>query len=372
MTGTSLDGLDAALTRITGTGLAMTAEFVGMVNAPLPDGLRSMLRSLAAGEPHPPIEIMRAARHLGAVHAEAVAELLSVHPEAEPDYVVAHGQTVWHAPADRLSWQLFDPWPIVRVLGLPVCYDLRQADLIAGGEGAPITPIADWVMYRHHADAVMNLGGIANATWLHEEIAKVKGEDIFPCNILLDGLYRAWFDGDYDRDGVNASNGEVDIEVVGMISEAVSTRIQTSRSLGREYFDDLWIQELADSVRRKVSPEGGLISAIGMISACGMGLVKDKGCKRVVLAGGGAKNHTLTDGLASFATEIELCYSDDVGIPGNAREAMGFAVLGALSTDGIAVSLPQVTGANEPGAAGVWAYPDGPPGGAAGLGPAWI
>ncbi|MEM6856093.1 MAG: anhydro-N-acetylmuramic acid kinase, partial [Planctomycetota bacterium] len=162
MTGTSLDALDAVLTRIVGTGLDMTAEFVGMHSVDLPDDLRATLLSMANGEAHPPLEYLRTARYIGVFHAQAVADLIQKFPDEHVDFIVPHGQTIWHAPDDAISWQLFDPWPIVHSLKLPVCYDLRQADLVAGGEGAPITPLADWVMYRHDADVVINLGGVAN------------------------------------------------------------------------------------------------------------------------------------------------------------------------------------------------------------------
>ena len=249
MTGTSLDGLDAALVKIEGTGLDMRAMFEGMVSKPLA-GLAPDLKHLAEGNPAKPIDYLRAARSLGELHADAVDELLAnkapgsaggsvtphtphqhtspparkrhesdtrsarrenatnddgsderrptTDPPAEPgafkiDFVVAHGQTIWHAPRDdvgRLSWQLFDPWPIVHRLNVPVCYDLRQADLIAGGEGAPITPIADWVMYRSDTRdrTIANLGGVCNVTYLFggREVSSICASDVGLCNLLID------------------------------------------------------------------------------------------------------------------------------------------------------------------------------------------
>src|SRR5262249_15695302 len=155
------DGLDVVLTAITGRGLDMRAQFIGMVSRPLGE-LREELRHFASGGAAEPIRFMRAARRLGELHADAVAALCAQEGCKDLDFVVAHAQTIWHAPDDPVtrgsggggggveagvSWQLFDPWPIVRRLQVPVCYDLRQADLIAGGQGAPITPISDWVMY---------------------------------------------------------------------------------------------------------------------------------------------------------------------------------------------------------------------------------
>ncbi|MEM1108732.1 MAG: anhydro-N-acetylmuramic acid kinase [Planctomycetota bacterium] len=391
MSGTSLDGLDAALTKITGTGLDMTAEFVGMVNAPLPAPLRTTLMSMANGEPHPPIEYMRAARYLGVVHAEAVAELLAKHGDnLKPDFVVAHGQTIWHAPADRLSWQLFDPWPIVRTLNLPVCYDLRQADLVAGGEGAPITPIADWVMYREKADVVLNLGGIANVTRLVKKSSEptgwhVRGFDIGPCNLLLDFFCRQLTGQRFDRDGVKAGEGtlhcvETKEDKTGSMYldfiSKITPMTDVGESFGREDFSDEMLSRLLEPFRETYSPQDILRNAVEAVSQlCGAVCCSGKRGD-IALAGGGARNKTLISAITSYVKGYEVydhssdtytpyagrvILSDDLGIPCEAREAMGFAVLGALSADGVPITLPQVTGAESPGVAGVWVYPDGPP-----------
>ncbi len=145
-TGTSLDGLDVVLAEVRGTGLAISARTVAGAHRELGE-LGGVLRRLASGGPAPPIEYLRAARRLGELHAEAVGGLCRGANVPRPDLVAAHGQTIWHASREVLSWQLFDPWPLVTKLRSPVVYDLRQADLNVGGRGAPITPLADWVLY---------------------------------------------------------------------------------------------------------------------------------------------------------------------------------------------------------------------------------
>ncbi len=294
MTGTSLDGLDCALTRITGCGLGMAAQFLGLVSRPFNDQFRATLRRLAEGHAAPPIDYLRAARTLGVLHADAVAQLISecghtiepsrrvpaadtprgrggsdtqrpMHtkaPGAVPgagagaiDFIVAHGQTIWHAPQDTLSWQLFDPWPLVKHIGVPVCYDLRQADLIAGGQGAPITPIADWVMYRHHADAVVNLGGIANMTALATDPASITASDLCPCNLLLDGVVtRLYPEHHYDPDGRIARSGKV-IEVLKMavVTDVVGA-IGDARTLGREQLPEAMLDHWVGTARQYQEP----------------------------------------------------------------------------------------------------------------------
>lgn len=371
MTGTSLDGLDAVLTRIDGSGTAMTATYVGMVSRPLGE-LAEVLRSLTSGKAQPPIDYMRAARRLGELHAEAVADLLTSH-DAELDFVVAHGQTIWHAPRDEaggLSWQLFDPWPLVRRLGLPVCYDLRQADLIAGGQGAPLTPLSDWVMYRDPAmdpaqtTLVANLGGICNLTRLLNGHAPdfMDGWDAFPCNLLIDGVVRSLLgDRDYDRNGEIAATGRFTDQLHRPVSQTICSMTASAEpvSMGREQFSPSWCEQLLRDHAADLSPEDAIASAVEVVARCFASEQSDYRDDRLVLAGGGARNPVLVDRIrkhvAPFGAEVLL--SDDLGIPCEAREGMAFAVLGALAQDGVPITLPQVTGSTRPGRAGAWVYP---------------
>jgi len=379
MTGTSLDGLDVALVKIIGTGLAMKAELLGHHARSMPEDLRATLTSLASGQANEPIVYLRAARALGELHADGIEHLLAgglvpslaspLAPTSHPstlDFITAHGQTIWHAPRDprkndttRMepkSWQLFDPWPIVKRLKRPVCYDLRQADLIAGGQGAPLTPIADWVMYRDHADVVANLGGVLNITQLRAGLSQIAGGDLYPCNLLLDGLCKRYFDKPYDEEGALAKRGRLLPAHVDVLYQAVQDAIQGHQSLGREQFSPQWFDRLTASIGETNSPEDVIHTAARLIATQLGGTFREAGQpkERLVIAGGGVKNHTLVK-LIQEQSYYEVQRSDDLGIPCEAREAMGFAVLGALSQDGVPISLPQVTGATDPGVAGVWA-----------------
>ena len=390
MTGTSLDGLDVALVKIIGSGMDMRAELLGHHAMSLPDDLRSALMSLTSGAAHEPIVYMRASRVLGELHADGLEQLLAScslslegegrgegealsnqdanekHNPSKLDFITAHGQTIWHAPNDESnlpgagagpkSWQLFDPWPIVKRLGVPVCYDLRQADLIAGGQGAPLTPITDWVMYRQHADVVANLGGVLNTTNLDDDPSLITGGDIYPCNLLLDGLCKWYFDQPYDDDGSHAMRGRTTPVLVHAIDEAVRTACAGRQSLGREQFSPGWQDRLVQTIGETDCPEDVIHTAARLIATQLGGTFREAGQpkERLVIAGGGVKNRTLVN-LIEEQSYYEVSRSDDLGIPCEAREAMAFAVLGALSQDAVPISLPQVTGATNPGVAGVWA-----------------
>lgn len=369
MTGTSLDGLDVALVKIIGTGLEMKAELIAHDAKPFQEELRKMLMSLASGEANTPLVYMRAARALGEMHADALEKLVAQASESKVDFVAAHGQTIWHAPRDSKedigggpkSWQLFDPWPIVRRLKAPVCYDLRQADLIAGGEGAPLTPIADWVMYRSDdpVRVVLNLGGIANGTMLYDKPERTEGQDICGCNLVIDRIVQRMFpDKRYDKDGELSREWHRSGWDDELLKEPYMYHPERHVSLGRESITDDWFDRVASQCVIDDSDDYGAVgAAVDAVARSICAWLKVQMPYRVVVAGGGAKNKTLLTKLRHYSGlgTKHMLLSDDLGIPCEVREAMGFAVLGALSQDGVPVSLPQVTGATDPGVAGVWA-----------------
>lgn len=363
MTGTSLDGLDVVLTHVTGSGLDMRVQLIAMVSRPL-DDLRDSLLHLASGGAGTPIDYMRAARGLGELHADAVAELCDQHLPggASLGFVAAHGQTIRHAPREHMSWQLFDPWPIVRRMKVPVCYDLRQADLIANGEGAPITPIADWVLFRERANLIVNLGGICNVTYWKNPATNprnIEGVDLCPCNLLIDGLVRRLFSPrTIDNNGEISAQGKFSERIFRLFKAAAPIQGPGEPSLGREQYDDRWfdmiIEQAGSSCARHDLLRGAVEFVIAAVDECSKSFTADA----VVLAGGGARNLTLVEGIRSRNLETEkVQLSDGVGIPCEAREAVCFAVLGALSQDGVTITLPQVTCSEKPGIAGAWAYP---------------
>eukprot|EP00033_Pygsuia_biforma_P003997 GCRY01004377.1.p1 GENE.GCRY01004377.1~~GCRY01004377.1.p1 ORF type:complete len:414 (-),score=89.91 GCRY01004377.1:29-1270(-) len=382
MSGTSLDGIDAVLAKIVGRDLNLTAEFVCLHSIDIPTELKAILNKLAEGNAEAPLCFMKASRHLGELHAQLISELIEQNGLTVLDisFAVVHGQTIWHAPQDHLSYQLFDPQPIVRRLGIPVVYDLRQADLAAGGQGAPITPLADYILYKNpnpqtasnngrSADTrvIVNLGGICNITVLSLEknnaLPTVRGADVSPCNLLLDPAYqllRPQCEGEapqndaFDMNGAFASQGRCVEEEVLATATAVQQHVffRSDRSTGREDFDRAWAQGIVRATQGSAEQKlRTCVEAIAHIIASKL----PKGPADVILAGGGVRNRTLTWALQTRCPDKIIYTSEDFGIPSSAREALGFCVLGALSADGVPITLPAVTGSEGPGVAGVWA-----------------
>jgi 1,6-anhydro-N-acetylmuramate kinase len=358
MTGTSIDGLDAALVRVRGRGLSMVPEFVRGVSRPLGD-LAPRLRALTEGTPMTAGAVAGLAREFAVAHASALRELLEG-AGVRPAFVAVHGQTVYHAPP--LSWQLFNAPVLAREVGLPVVTDLRGADLAAGGQGAPITPLADWVWLAAPgrrtggACAVINLGGFCNVTVLppkderpERELARIEGRDVCACNHLLDQIARRLLRVDYDKDGRAALAGMVHDAALEDLGGVLAAQGRSRRSLGTG--DELgeWISRW----RAQVAPGDLAATACEGLGRAIAGAVVGAG--EIYVGGGGARNRALVRAIGAWSS-AGVRPIDEAGLPPEFREAAEMAVLGALCADGVPITLPAVTGVK--GAAplaGVWA-----------------
>ncbi len=343
MTGTSLDGLDAALVRIEGAGLEMRGHPLRFHSRPLGD-LAPPLRALASGEPFTAGAIADLALRLGEAHADAVRALVAESP-APIDLVCAHGQTVFHAPPR--SWQLLNPWPIARAAGCRVICDLRGADLAAGGQGAPITPIADWILFREEARsvAVVNLGGFCNVTILpaaapgalaSDSLSRIRALDVCACNQLLDAVARRAFDQPFDRDGARAFRGAVRRQASEELTAVLAQQSRSDRSLGSGDEAAHWIEAWI----ARISPDDLAATAANAIAA--IISLAIEGAESILIAGGGAHNRALVRFLEQAAGR-PLATTETRGIPVSHRESVCFAALGALCADGIPITLPQTT-----------------------------
>ena len=359
MTGTSIDGIDLALVRIEGHGLTMRARPVAFRAAAL-GALGPRLRAAAEQEPLACGELAALARAFGELHAGEAKALVDAAGAGFPALAAVHGQTVFHRPP--VGWQLLDPHPIARVLGCTVVFDLRSADLAAGGQGAPLTPLADWVLYRGpEPTAVVNLGGFANLTALPGasdadeagQVAAIRGGDLCPCNQVLDRAARVVLGREFDADGAVACSGVRDEDAFRTLCARLS-HAGGGRSLGTGDEGDAWIGEHAG---RMPAPDLLATAAEAVGWAVGTAVARS-GARRAVLAGGGVRNERLVRAVAA-ASGCPVVASDATGIPAGMREASAWAVLGALAQDDVEIALPQVTGRRGEAATrpGTWIHP---------------
>ncbi len=360
MTGTSMDGLDAALVRVQGRGLEMRAEFVRGISRGLGElGIR--LRRLADQEPMAAGEIACLMRDFALLHAEAIHGLIRGEPS--PALVSVHGQTVFHAPP--VSWQMFNPSVLAHAVGAPVVSDLRAADLAAGGQGAPITPLADWILFRcEQPTAVVNLGGFCNATLLPgavpgatadamtRAIDSISGFDVCACNHVLDRIARQCLGLAYDAGGASALSGTVDQLSRDELAAALGLQARSGRSLGTGDETGRWIE----TWRTKLSGNDMAATACAAIGHTIADRLRD--VSTILAAGGGAYNVALL-GAIREGSGAELKTTCQHGVPIEFREAAEMAVLGALCADRVPITLPRVTGVNHgrnpAPIAGVWA-----------------
>jgi 1,6-anhydro-N-acetylmuramate kinase len=334
MTGTSIDALDAALVQIDGRGLALRARVLRCATQPLGE-LTEPLRRFAQQQPLTAGQIADLSLRFAQKHVATLRALLG--PE-RADLVVVHGQTVFHAPP--LSWQLMNPAPIAAALETPVMFDLRAADLAACGQGAPITPLADYVLFRDRREtrAVVNLGGFANFTLLPAGAthAETRGGDICACNQLLDALARELLAQPFDRDGRAAQAGAVHAAARDALRALLARQATAGRALGTGDEILAWL----DAQRGAAAPHDLLCSACDALGAVIARAVA--AADRVLIAGGGARNAALCAALSRHAGK-PVQPTDFAGVPQEYREAAAMAVLGALCQDGVPITLPGVT-----------------------------
>lgn len=355
MTGTSIDAIDCALVRIAGRGLELKASLVRGATQSL-GALRAPLRAIAEQKPVTAGEITKLAMEFGVLHADAIGRLLGTE---RADLVCVHGQTIFHSPP--ASWQLMNPWPIVQAIRAPVVFDLRGADLAAGGQGAPITPIADRILLAARSEleggcCVVNLGGFANATVLADVAnagGSVRGFDICVCNQLLDRIARETMAREFDADGAEALKGKSDTSASVQLAASISESGTRNRSLGTGDESFSW---LADH-RGRLSAQDIAATACDAIAS----VIAERCCGTgpMLLAGGGSRNGALVAALRRHAGRNDtpsVHLSDEFGLSSEYREAMEFAVLGALCQDRVPITLPGVTGVSAPAPiSGAWA-----------------
>ncbi len=336
MSGTSLDGIDAAFVetdgeRLFATGAALTVPY----EAPLRERLRALLGGAAVGAVTP-VEV-----ELTHAHAAAVARLMATlgATAADIDLVGFHGHTIDHSPADRRTWQIGDGALLSRLTGVPVVADFRSADVAAGGEGAPLAPLYHAALTRDLARplAVLNLGGVGNVTWIGDDDAAIVAFDTGPGNALLDDWVRRHTGALYDRDGALARSGAVRQDVVDRLLGHVFFARRPPKSLDRNDFAALPLDGLS------VGDGAATLVACTVATVAAAAAHFPAPPQRWIVTGGGRRNPTIMAGLRA-ALGVPVVATEDVGWDGDALEAQAFAFLAVRARRGLPLSLPGTTG----------------------------
>ncbi|HLK14385.1 MAG TPA: anhydro-N-acetylmuramic acid kinase [Fimbriimonadaceae bacterium] len=353
MSGTSMDAIDVAICEIKGAGPGARVHLRSFRSFDYSPELASRLRNLES--------TVRELAEVNILVAEEFAlAVAAASEELGLDLVGSHGQTVYHYSsmpgALKATLQVGDGDVIAERLAIPVVSDFRMGDIAAGGEGAPLTPYADFVLFGARPGlAVLNLGGIANLTILDRELSDVTGYDTGPANAPLDWIARAEFGIAFDRDGEIARSGEPRPGLVEELVRADAFVAQTPpKSTGSEVYGALFVERL-----REHSGASGadLLRLATEFVVASIACQVPPHVQELVLAGGGSANRFLRELLESRLPDRKVAVSDDHGIPFRAREAMAFAILANDTVCGLATSLPAVTGARRTRALGKLSLP---------------
>ncbi|MDF1585696.1 anhydro-N-acetylmuramic acid kinase [Marinimicrococcus flavescens] len=350
MTGTSMDGLDMALCRVE-AGRPWAFELVATDEAPMPAALRAGLAAQGAMSLG---EAARLDRALGLWFADALAPLAE--RAGQPlDLIGSHGQTAYHEHGVT-TVQLGEPAFLAVRFGCPVVSDFRRNDIALGGCGAPLVPAIDrWLFGRPDAGVVaLNIGGIANLTAIPPE-GPVTGFDCGPGNMVLDALARRFTGGRQAADlgGVFAARGRVRPEWLAPLLAEPFFALQPPRSAGREEFGEAFVEALL--ARAAPADEAAwhdlFATALELTVQAIAGSLQSHVAFRpasLIASGGGARNPRLMARLAEVVAPVMLTTSDALGVPGDHKEAITFALLASARLDGLPGNLPEVTGATRP------------------------
>lgn len=367
MSGTSLDGIDWVTVKIQMDYPPFQVEVLHSSSLVFPVTLKHSLLELANGKALPVAGYFDLEELITDFYRDSYKE----HQKGlmiKAEYLACHGQTVFHAPEPlssknptRGSLQLLNGQRLAAETGIPVIYQFRQADLGVGGQGAPLVPRADELLFSEHKPcAVLNLGGIANVTLLSDNQFTL-GFDCGPGNIILDYVANRFFSVPFDRDGILASNGIIQESMVEKAMEDKFFTKHPPKSTGRELFSEDWIENWLDSFSPEATKADFLATAAELTARAAAEAVKKftKGKpKKVFVSGGGTKNPYLMERLKlAFGSAVTVADTSEAGVSSTYKEAIAFAILGFLRAQGLPGNLPSVTGARKPVRLGVIAEP---------------
>jgi anhydro-N-acetylmuramic acid kinase len=377
MSGTSADGINVAIVRVTkhpsrreGPRFALLAHN----EYPFPAAVRRAILGMMNAELARVADLARLNFLLGELYAEAIKKTARKH-RVKIDLVGCHGQTLYHqGTAERFlgrklaaTWQTGEGAVVAARLGVPVISDFRPADLAVGGKGAPLVPFLDYLLYRDRrvARIAQNIGGIANLTAIppSASIDQVLAFDSGPGNMVIDAAMEELFGRRYDRDGIVAASGGVLDNVIAQLLRGVFFRQKPPRTAGREEFGREYVGRFIQLCRGARKPDiiatataltarsiAGAIQRFVLPRFKVQGRTGRQRERQLIVSGGGARNPTL---MAMLRDEIApmgigLHFSDEFGIPAEAKEAVAFALLAHETWHRRPGNLPSATGAKRP------------------------
>jgi anhydro-N-acetylmuramic acid kinase len=385
MSGTSVDGIDVALVRIAPpigkkiTQNALHARLENFVTVPFPSALRAEVLRIAEGTRVSPGEISQLNFRLGRAFGEAALRAcrkFRVDPR-RLSVIGSHGQTIFHQgrPSHFLgekissTLQIGEPAVIAAITGITTVGDFRPADMAVGGQGAPLVPFGDYLLYRdpRRSRAVLNIGGIANVTVIPKAASphSVIAFDTGPGNMVIDALVHHFTNGrrPFDAEAHMASRGHLLPALANSLLAENYFRQAPPKSAGREQYGKAYVENiLAWGRRHRARPEdlvrtATIVTALSIADALHRWVLPRTSLSQLIVSGGGARNPLILAQLSAALGGTEVLTTEELGLPGDAKEAFIFALLADETLHGRPSNLPSATGARRPALLGKICYP---------------
>jgi anhydro-N-acetylmuramic acid kinase len=373
MSGTSADGVDVAVVSIQGRGSYLSFDLLVHAGSEYPTAIRRAVLAAMNASRISVADLARLNFRLGEFYSEAVRKAQKK-TGAKLDLVGCHGQTLYHqgvaAPylgkKIACTWQTGEGAVVAARLGVPVVSDFRPADMAAGGKGAPLVPLLDYVIFRakDRGRVVQNIGGIANLTAIR---ADAKPDDVIafdtgPGNMVIDRLMQKLFNKPYDRGGAVARSGTILQPVLKQLLGAPYFKLKPPKTAGREEFGSHYAEALLRRCGRAAKPDviatATALTAASIAQALERFVLAQGSFRDLVVSGGGTKNVSLMNMLRQEAGNLGLWlkHSDDFGVPSQAKEAVAFALLAYQTWNRQPGNIPSATGAQRAAVLGKISY----------------
>jgi anhydro-N-acetylmuramic acid kinase len=364
MSGTSADGVDVAVVEVKGNGKGTKIKTIGWRTFPFEKDLKWLILKNSQPETSRVDEICRLNFLIAQIYADSILktlEELNLKP-SEVDLIGSHGQTIQHLPNAvemfgyrvKSTLQIGDPGVIAKLTGIPTVGNFRIGDVALGGEGAPLVPYFDYLIFGSDEinRLVLNIGGIANFTVLKRncDVEGVIAFDTGPGNMVVDALVKIFFRKDYDEDGKIAQSGTVSQELLSKMSQHPFIAKKPPKSTGREEFGSAFVEKILKwSEEISLDPKD-IIATVSEFTAYAVYknyeffIKPNVEIDEIIVSGGGAKNKFMVSSLERYF-KVPVKLSDEFGISSDAKEAICFAVLANETISGNPANIKSVTGA---------------------------
>lgn len=363
MSGTSADGIDAALVEIKGKGLDCKMDLIAFKKFPFQKRLRELIHKVSTPEYGRVDLICRLNFLLGGLFAEAAIGVVKKagYKMKDIDLIGSHGQTIYHMPEGKppSTLQIGEPSVIAERTGVTTIADFRTMDVAAGGIGAPLTPFAHYILFKRKDKgiAVNNIGGISNVTFIPKkgDINNVIAFDTGPGNMLIDSVVHIITKDrlGYDKSGRIASKGMASERLLNELMRHPFINKRPPKSTGREEFGYSEALKIYQSAKKYRLSDEDILATVTKFTANTIAesyrryILNRNNISEIILCGGGARNPVLVEMIAKGIKPIKVVTSDKYGFPPETIESIAFALLGYAALKGIPANLPQVTGAKK-------------------------